>query len=174
MTSIEMEGNAVSDKRPISEGPSSIMDSGGIKKKGKSIIWDYFELASSDEGKATCVLCGSQLKRKHGNTTNMWTHLKARHPGTHTEADHKRKQVKKVIAFNFFSLFRVSLKLFKVCVMSLTTRSPRHSSHQSHPCCTQSCHRQTQSNTSLTRLCWSSPLWIFTLSTLFLVRDSKR
>ncbi len=135
------------------------MDSSGTKKKGKSIIRDYFELASSDEGKATCGLCGPQLKRKHGNTTNMWTHLKARHPGTHTEADHKRKQVKKVIAFNFFSLFRVSLKLFEVCVDVTDNKKPK----TQQPSILSMLH---------TKLSLSDPRQH--ISTLFLVRDSER
>jgi hypothetical protein len=50
----------------------------------KSPIWQYFCLLETDNSKATCHLCGSNLslgsnKPKNQTTTNIKNHLKSKH-----------------------------------------------------------------------------------------------
>ena len=49
----------------------------------KSLVWHYFKISSSDECKATCIICNVAVSRgKHAKpftTTNFRKHLKAKH-----------------------------------------------------------------------------------------------
>ena len=70
-----------SDKR--SEPPQqNVVPSNNSNKK--SPIWQYLCLLETDNSKATCHLCGSNLslgsnKPKNQTTTNIKNHLKSKH-----------------------------------------------------------------------------------------------
>jgi hypothetical protein len=65
------------------------------KKNTKSIIWNYFGIpeqnTESSETNAKdpptfCLTCKTQVANKGGNTSNLFTHLKQKHPVLHAEA----------------------------------------------------------------------------------------
>ena len=60
-------------------------------------MWDYFELKAGSDGRVVssesqvpvCRLCGKSVPAIGGNTTNLLTHLRDRHPGVYSEASPK-------------------------------------------------------------------------------------
>ena len=55
------------------------------KKETKSEVWHHFGLRHEDRividiNKPVCKLCLSNLCAKDGNTTNLYAHLKNKHP----------------------------------------------------------------------------------------------
>lgn len=69
-----------------------------------SIVWDYFGLRAISDGSVVrseanylvCRLCGKSVPTKEGNTTNLLTHLRGRHPDLYSEAS--LKVIKKSVA----------------------------------------------------------------------------
>ena len=58
----------------------------------KSVAWDYFGLAKGADGRAVndgtaiCHLCQKCALAKHGNTSNLFSHLKNNHSKVYKEA----------------------------------------------------------------------------------------
>ena len=58
----------------------------------KSVAWDYFGLEKGadgrvvDDGSAVCRLCCKRVLAKHGNTSNLFSHLKNNHSTVYKEA----------------------------------------------------------------------------------------
>ena len=57
-----------------------------VNKTGmKSVAWDYFSLEKGADGRvvdfesAVCRLCHKRMLAKHGNTLNLFSHLKNNH-----------------------------------------------------------------------------------------------
>ena len=63
-----------------------------IPKKGtKSEVWRHFGLAQENgmvvgKDKPVCRLCSAKVSAKDGNTTNLFAHLKTKHPELYVEA----------------------------------------------------------------------------------------
>lgn len=61
-------------------------------KKFKSIIWEHFEML--EEGQtAKCKTCLSIVKRKLGNTSNLWSHLKNNHRNLLKDLQQRKGQI---------------------------------------------------------------------------------
>ena len=56
------------------------------KKKTKSFVWNYFGFESDGNGRPRCInspkchLCRATIAAKDSNTTNLYSHLKSKHP----------------------------------------------------------------------------------------------
>ena len=65
------------------------------KKNSKSIVWDYFGLKAEDDGsvlkdneaRPVCRTCYKQIMCKGGNTSNLFSHLRDKHPALYKEAN---------------------------------------------------------------------------------------
>ncbi len=57
----------------------------------KSAVWKYFSLIANDSGGGSqqdnpvCRICGVQVRAATGNTSNLLSHLKKKHPKVHSE-----------------------------------------------------------------------------------------
>jgi len=60
--------------------PGSARKRRGVVAKQRSTVWKYF--METKKG-AECKLCGRSLKRRGGNTSNMFQHLKSMHVKQH-------------------------------------------------------------------------------------------
>ena len=64
------------------------------KKNAKSVVWQYFGLEADKkniqnqklEDQPVCRKCYKWVRAKHGNTSNLLSHLHANHPNKYTEA----------------------------------------------------------------------------------------
>ena len=63
-----------------------------LRKAGvKSLVWDYFGVKKStsggivNNGTATCRECKQSVVAKHGNTSNLLSHLRNHHSKTYRE-----------------------------------------------------------------------------------------
>ena len=62
------------------------------KTRTKSVAWDYFGLEKGadgrvvDDGSAVCRLCRKRMLAKHGNISNLFSHLKNNHSTVYKEA----------------------------------------------------------------------------------------
>ena len=70
-----------------------------LKKPGvKSLVWDYFGVKKStnggivDDGTATCRECRRSVVAKHGNTSNLLSHLRNHHSKTYSEVTQLMKR----------------------------------------------------------------------------------
>ena len=79
------------------EGTGSRYTSGMRKKKKQSKVWMYFQkIKNSDGGDCVkCTECGKTVKTKTGNTTNLLSHLKTKHPSKYADVKQKAEQEKK-------------------------------------------------------------------------------
>ena len=67
------------------------------KRNTTSVVWDYFGLRANPDGSVVrgeanypvCRSCGKSVLVKGGNTTNLLTHLRDRHPDLYAEASPK-------------------------------------------------------------------------------------
>ena len=67
------------------------------KRNTSSVVWEYFGLKASQNGTLVasethlpvCRLCGKSVPAKGGNTTNLLTHLRDRHPDVYADAQPK-------------------------------------------------------------------------------------
>ena len=67
------------------------------KRNTTSVVWDYFGLRANPDGSVVrgeanypvCRLRGKSVPAKGGNTTNLLTHLRDRHPDLYAEASPK-------------------------------------------------------------------------------------
>jgi len=65
------------------------------KKNSKSIIWDYFGLKAEDDGSVlkdneacpVCRMCYKKIMCKGCNTSNLFSHLREKHPVLYKEAN---------------------------------------------------------------------------------------
>ena len=57
------------------------------KKRGFLPVWLHFgfKLSSKDESTPVCRLCGKEISVKCGNTSNLFSHLKNKHPYQYAE-----------------------------------------------------------------------------------------
>ena len=60
------------------------------KKNTTSIIWDFFGIRIADKEiknpPTFCLTCKTQVANKGSNTSNLFMHLKQKHPVIHAEA----------------------------------------------------------------------------------------
>jgi hypothetical protein len=76
-TSSDLNINETNDSElVINETSNSGSDS---NKRFKSNIWEYFT-STNLKNEQKCKLCSSKLKTSGGNTSNLWKHLKSKHP----------------------------------------------------------------------------------------------
>lgn len=61
----------------------------------QSVVWDYFTDVSKTTGKCKSVGCLKDVTR-NGGTSNLWAHLKVRHPILFFEAKEKEKRVSEI------------------------------------------------------------------------------
>ena len=62
------------------------------KKNTRSVVWEHFRLKSMTEGglkkeekdRPVCVHCSKDVGTKGGNTTNLFTHLREKHPSVYS------------------------------------------------------------------------------------------
>ncbi|GFR68259.1 zinc finger BED domain-containing protein 4 [Elysia marginata] len=60
-------------------------------RRPRSVVWYYFDKLPDDPFKARCRLCN--MICQHGsNTSNMFCHLRSRHPASYEEAEDQREQ----------------------------------------------------------------------------------
>ena len=76
-------------------GDATAAEAGTLTKsqqlyKAKSQIWEHFTWLEDD--KAECDHCGTNVNRPQKNTTNMCSHLRAKHPALWHDT-RKRKEV---------------------------------------------------------------------------------
>ena len=66
-----------------------------VSKKGKtnSVVWEQFGFEESDDEQkhATCKICDMVVAAPHGNTTNLFNHLKCNHRVTYDNLIKKKK-----------------------------------------------------------------------------------
>ena len=59
------------------------------KRNTKAFVWKYFGFEPNEKGiprskdHSKCRLCGLQIAAKDGNTSNLYSHLKNKHPEEH-------------------------------------------------------------------------------------------
>ena len=81
------------------------------KRNTSSVVWEYFGLKASQNGTLVasethlpvCRLCVKSVPAKGGNTTNLLTHLRDRHPDVYTDA--QPKVVKKGAASTVYTYY---------------------------------------------------------------------
>ena len=60
-------------------------------RRPRSVVWYYFDKLPNDPFKAKCRLCN--MICQHGsNTSNMFCHLRSKHPASYEEAEEQREQ----------------------------------------------------------------------------------
>ena len=70
-----------------------------IPKKGtKSEVWRHFGLVQENgmvvgKDKPVCRLCSANVSAKDGNTTNLFAHLKTKHPELYVEAKKRSSKI---------------------------------------------------------------------------------
>ncbi|XP_060788758.1 E3 SUMO-protein ligase ZBED1-like [Neoarius graeffei] len=59
------------------------------KKKCTSVIWNWFGFSPTDEAQTSviCKVCTEPVKVSDGNTTNLFNHLRRRHPKEYAESE---------------------------------------------------------------------------------------
>ena len=65
------------------------------KKKAKSIVWTWFgfEPNDSEQINIICKLCRDIIRSPDGNTTNLFHHLRKKHPKEHADSQSKKPQI---------------------------------------------------------------------------------
>jgi len=71
------------------------------KKNAKSIVWDYFGLRAEEDGtvkktnelRPVCRKCYKHILCKGGNTSNLFSHLRDKHPALYKEANKSKGTV---------------------------------------------------------------------------------
>lgn len=61
------------------EKESSVSRCSRVKRRSRSILWEYFMKNSADESQVICSFCGRMLKQPVGSTSNLIKHLYAKH-----------------------------------------------------------------------------------------------
>ena len=63
------------------------------KKASHSVVWKFFGFKEEDENQKdmTCKLCFATVAAPHGNTTNLYNHLKRHHKVQYDEAVKAKK-----------------------------------------------------------------------------------
>ena len=60
-------------------------------RRPRSVVWNYFDKLAADPFKARCRLCNAICQ--HGsNTSNLFCHLRSKHPVHYEEAEQQREQ----------------------------------------------------------------------------------
>lgn len=65
------------------------------RTSSQSVVWDYFTDVSKTTGKCKSVGCLKDITR-NGGTSNLWAHLKVRHPILFFEAKEKEKRASEI------------------------------------------------------------------------------
>ena len=71
------------------------------KPKTKSAVWNFFRVESDSEGrpsntdKPICCKCLERVAASYGNTSNIFNHLRRKHPLVYTRVRDKKKSKKK-------------------------------------------------------------------------------
>ena len=89
-------GTAADEGESVGHSSSSI---DLIPKKGtKSEVWHHFGLTQENgmvvgKDKLVCRLCSAKVSTKDGNTTNLFAHLKTKHPELYVEAKKRSSKI---------------------------------------------------------------------------------
>ena len=89
-------GTATDEGESVGHSSSSI---DLIPKKGtKSEVWCHFGLAQENgmvvgKDKPVCRPCSAKVSAKDGNTTNLFAHLKTKHPELYVEAKKRSSKI---------------------------------------------------------------------------------
>lgn len=66
-----------------------------VPRRPRSVVWYYFDKIANDPFRAKCKLCHCLCQ--HGtNTSNLFYHLKHKHPASYQEAEEQREQESKL------------------------------------------------------------------------------
>lgn len=62
------------------------------KRKSTSVIWNWFGFSSTDQDQtsAICKVCKEHVKTSDASTTNLFNHLRRRHPKEYAESETMR------------------------------------------------------------------------------------
>ena len=65
-------------------------------KKKSSVVWDFYDVKYTDDSKAVCTLCNTEISRgsakdRRFSTSALYTHLRAKHSSELTSAENNRK-----------------------------------------------------------------------------------
>ncbi|GFO45855.1 Zinc finger bed domain-containing protein 1 [Plakobranchus ocellatus] len=63
----------------------------GGPKRPRSVVWYYFDKIPDEPYRARCKLCGSTCHHAN-NTSNLFKHLRVKHPSSYKEAEEQRDQ----------------------------------------------------------------------------------
>ena len=93
---VEVCAEEISEQQCESDGGNSREDDDEVrlvkKANSSSVIWTYFGFVSDkngfsiDSGKPRCRVCSKEISCKNGNTSNLFKHLKDRHPSLYAKA----------------------------------------------------------------------------------------
>lgn len=64
---------------PVEKESPVVSRCSGLKRRSRSILWEYFLKNSADESQVICSFCGKMLKQPVGSTSNLIKHLYAKH-----------------------------------------------------------------------------------------------
>ena len=103
------------------------------KEKRRSKVWLYFQKIKSLDGSARrdcveCTECGKTNKTKTGNTTNLLSHLKIKHPNKYADVKKRAEEEKKRAAKRPLEhdSHQITLKTIAKKKTKLETSSSRH------------------------------------------------
>ena len=80
-----------SDSQNVSNSTPSTSPDKSKKRLKSTLIWHFFTKYSSNDGEATCNLCGKTLRQPIHSTSNLHKHLLARHKAEYDEAASKNE-----------------------------------------------------------------------------------
>ena len=72
------------------ESDASNHEENNREERSKSVVWDHFRV--NQDGKNICLLCERAVKASDGNNSNLFSHLRTRHPKKYKSAAKAKKQ----------------------------------------------------------------------------------
>jgi len=93
----ELEAEELDD---VATGNATVREKERVRPSRESAVWLYFDKmdrvsgGESGDRMAKCKDCGATVKVSKGNTSNLMSHLRARHPKIHEVARQKMDEKK--------------------------------------------------------------------------------
>ena len=72
------------------ESDASDHEESNREERSKSVMWDHF--CVNQDGKNICLHCKRVVKASDGNTSNLFSYLRTRHPKKYESAAKAKKQ----------------------------------------------------------------------------------